>query len=166
MPTGKTILILGGGVGGIVAANRLRRALPSTHRVILVEREASHVFAPSLLWLMVGARTLPAISRTFEGLKRKGIEVVRGEVDAIDPEHRRVVVSGQALEGDYVIVALGADFHPEAVPGLVQGGTRFAPQPEPRPCGSLWAISRADAFSSSPQRPPTSARRRPTKRPC
>ncbi len=90
-----------------------------------MEREAAHVFAPSLLWLMVGARSLPAISRSFEGLKRKGIEVARGEVDAIDPRQRRVVVSGQDLQGDYVIVALGAEFCPEAVPGLAQGGHTF-----------------------------------------
>lgn len=125
MSAPKTVLILGGGVGGLVAANRLRKALPSQHRVVLVEREASHVFAPSLLWLMVGARTLPSISRGFERLSRKGIEVVRGEVEAIDPEHRRVVVSGQALQGDSVIVALGADFWPQAVPGLAEGGHTF-----------------------------------------
>jgi sulfide:quinone oxidoreductase len=121
----KTVLILGGGVGGIVAANRLRKALPSPHRVILVEREASHVFAPSLLWLMVGARTLPSISRGFERLKVKGIDVVRGTVESIDPERKRVEVAGQILEGDYVIVALGADFCPEAVPGLAAGGHTF-----------------------------------------
>ena len=125
MSVAKTVLILGGGVGGLVAANRLRKALPSQHRVILVEREASHVFAPSLLWLMVGARTLPSISRGFERLKRKGIDVIRGEVEAIDPERRSVVVSGQVLPGDYVVVALGADFCPEAVPGLAQGGHTF-----------------------------------------
>ena len=125
MSAPKTVLILGGGVGGLVAANRLRKALPSQHRVILVEREASHVFTPSLLWLMVGARTLPSISRDFERLKRKGIDVVRGEVEAIDPERRRAVVSGQVLQGDYAIVALGADFCPEAVPGLAEGGHTF-----------------------------------------
>ena len=59
---GKTVLILGGGFGGIVAASRLRRTLPREHRVILVEREADHVFAPSLLWLMIGERTPSAIS--------------------------------------------------------------------------------------------------------
>jgi sulfide:quinone oxidoreductase len=121
----KTVLILGGGVGGIVAANRLRKALPAQHRVILVEREASHVFAPSLLWLMVGARTLPSISRGFEGLKRKGIDVVRGQVEAIDPVRKRVVVDGQTLEGDYVVIALGADFCPEVVTGLAVGGHTF-----------------------------------------
>ena len=125
MSVAKTVLILGGGVGGVVAANRLRKALPAQHRVILVEREASHVFAPSLLWLMVGTRTLSGISRRLDGLRRKGIEVVRGEVESIDPERKRVVVTGQVLEGDYVIVALGADFSPETVPGLAEGGYTF-----------------------------------------
>ena len=121
----KTVLILGGGVGGLVAGNRLRRALPAPHRVVLVEREAAHVFAPSLLWLMVGARTLPSISRSLERLKRKGIDVVRGEVEAIDPARKRIVAAGQVLEGDYVIVALGAEFCPGAVPGLAEGGHTF-----------------------------------------
>jgi sulfide:quinone oxidoreductase len=125
MPAPKTVLILGGGVGGLVAANRLRKTLPAQHRVILVEREASHVFAPSLLWLMVGARTLRGISRRLDGLRRKGIDVVRGTVESIDPARKRVVVAGQVLEGDYVIVALGAEFCPEAVPGLAEGGHTF-----------------------------------------
>ena len=54
---GQTVLILGGGVGGLVAANELRKALPDEHRVVLVEREASFAFAPSFLWLMTGDRT-------------------------------------------------------------------------------------------------------------
>lgn len=125
MSASKTVLVLGAGVGGLVAANRLRRDLPALHRVILVEREASHVFAPSLLWLMVGARTLPGITRGLEGLRAKGIEVVRGEIESLDPERKRVVVGGQILQGDYVIVALGAEFCPEAVPGLAEGGHTF-----------------------------------------
>jgi NADH dehydrogenase FAD-containing subunit len=42
--SGKTALILGGGVGGLVAAHRLRRALPAAHRVILIDREQQHLF--------------------------------------------------------------------------------------------------------------------------
>jgi sulfide:quinone oxidoreductase len=121
----KTILVLGGGVGGIVAAQRLRKALPAQHRVILVEREAAHVFAPSLLWVMVGARRLPEITRGFDGFGRKGIDVVRGEVESLDPERKEAVVTGRVLKGDYLIVALGAEFCPEAVPGLAAGGHTF-----------------------------------------
>lgn len=48
MVHGKTILVLGGGIGGVVAATHLRRLLPHEHRVILIEREFRHVFSPVL----------------------------------------------------------------------------------------------------------------------
>ncbi|MBI4733103.1 MAG: NAD(P)-binding protein, partial [Chloroflexi bacterium] len=35
---GKIVLILGGGIGGLVAANELRRLLPFQHRIVLVEK--------------------------------------------------------------------------------------------------------------------------------
>jgi sulfide:quinone oxidoreductase len=120
-----TALVLGGGVGGIVAAHRLRRALPAGCRVILVEREAQHVFAPSLLWLMTGQRSPQAISRPLARLERKGIEVVRGEVQGIDPVRRTATVNGRTVAADFVVVALGADLAPEAVPGLADAGPTF-----------------------------------------
>jgi len=44
--TSKTILILGGGVGGLVTANKLRRQLPSAHKIIIIDREAKHLHEP------------------------------------------------------------------------------------------------------------------------
>jgi sulfide:quinone oxidoreductase len=122
---GQTILILGGGVGGLVAANELRKALPEEHRVVLVEREASFVFAPSFLWLMTGDRTAEKISRPLTRLQRRGIEVVRGEIERIDPQKREALVNGQSLTGDYLIIALGAELAPGAIPGLAQAGHNF-----------------------------------------
>ena len=121
----KTVLILGGGFGGIVAACRLRQALPREHRVILVERETTHVFAPSLLWLMIGERKPDAISRPIAALSKRGIEVVRGNIEKIDPARRAVSVNGREFAGDYLIVALGADLAPELVPGLAAAGHNF-----------------------------------------
>jgi nucleoside-diphosphate-sugar epimerase len=43
----KTILILGGGIGGHVAANVLRKQIAREHRVILVDRKRDYVFSPS-----------------------------------------------------------------------------------------------------------------------
>lgn len=86
----KTILILGGGVGGVATARALRKRLPKAHRVVLVDRERDHVFAPSLLWLMVGQRTAAAITRPLARLARKGIEVRVGNVEHIDPDQRIV----------------------------------------------------------------------------
>ena len=70
---GKTILILGGGIGGHVAANVLRKHIARDHRVILVDRKREYVFSPSLLWLMVGRRKLEQISRPLDLLQHKGV---------------------------------------------------------------------------------------------
>jgi sulfide:quinone oxidoreductase len=125
MAAGKSIVILGGGIGGIIAADVLRKRLPREHRVIMVERDMRHVFAPSLLWLMVGKRRESAISRGLTRHAKLGVEVVQGEIEHIDPQTRSVTVNGATLHADYMIVALGAEFAPETVPGLSEAGHNF-----------------------------------------
>lgn len=118
----KAVLVLGGGTGGIVAARRLRKLLPGSWRVRLIERSAQHVFQPSLLWLMIGAREPATIQRPLERLNRRGIEVERGTVEEIDPRAKAARVDGRKLTADAVIVSLGAELAPHAVPGLAEAG--------------------------------------------
>ena len=121
----RTVLVLGGGVGGLVAASVLRRELAPEDRVVLVERASKHTFWPSLLWLMSGSRKAEQVERDLEPLARRGIEVRHGEITEIDPERRRVVVGGEELTGDALVVSLGADLVPERVPGLAEAGGNF-----------------------------------------
>ena len=122
---GKTILILGGGIGGQVAANHLRRLLGREHRIVLVERERTYVFSPSLLWMIVGTREPAQISRDLGRLARKGIEVIEAEVTAIDPAARRVRTSAGEFSCDYLIVALGAKLAHDLVPGWKPSAINF-----------------------------------------
>ncbi|HEY7656709.1 MAG TPA: FAD/NAD(P)-binding oxidoreductase [Burkholderiales bacterium] len=119
---GRIALVLGAGLGGMVAAQTLRRLLPESDRVVLVERQARHVFPPSLLWLMVGKRDAESISRPSEHAARPGIEFVRGEVTAIDAAAKTVRVNGRTLHGDALVIALGAEYAPQSIPGLAEGG--------------------------------------------
>jgi len=121
----KTILILGGGVGGLIAANELRRLLPTGHRIVLVEKNARHAFAPSFLWLMTGDRKPEQITQDVRQLARPGVEVVVAEAQAIDLANRTVQTSAQALNYDYLIVALGAELAPEAIPGLADAAHTY-----------------------------------------
>ena len=90
--------------------------------MVLVDRERQHLFQPSLLWLAVGDRTAADIQRPLERLARKGVEVRIGSIDRIDTATRMVSIDGQAISGDAIIVALGADLAPDAIPGLAEAG--------------------------------------------
>lgn len=117
-----TIVILGGGVGGLVAANTLRRRLDRKHRIVLVDRVGQHIYTPSFLWMMLGWREPPEITRDLRRLERKGIEVVQEEIREIDPARRRVRTERQEVSGDYLIVSLGAEGWLGGVPGLAEAG--------------------------------------------
>ncbi|MCW5976727.1 MAG: NAD(P)/FAD-dependent oxidoreductase [Bryobacteraceae bacterium] len=109
----------------MVAANEIRRQLPSVHRVVLVEKNAQHAFAPSFLWLMTGDREPHQIRRPLAGLLRRGVDLVQAEVLGIDPIQRKVRTSAAEIAYDHLIVALGADLAPGAIPGLADASQTF-----------------------------------------
>ena len=122
----ETVVVLGGGVGGVAAANRLRRRLDRRHRVILANRDPDFTFAASYLWVMSGKRRPSQVTRPLQVLRRRGIEVVVGDVENIDPDSRTVTVEGRQITADHLVVSLGADYAADTIPGLEQAGETFA----------------------------------------
>jgi len=115
---GVTTVVLGGGVGGLVAANELRQLLPSPHRVVLIEKNLQHAFAPSFLWVMAGGRRPEQVVRDLRTLSSPGVEVLQAEVIGIDPGAQRVETTQQSLRYDYLVIALGAEYAPGTISGL------------------------------------------------
>ncbi len=114
----KTILVLGGGVGGLVASNVLKDKVAGQARVLLVEKKEQFQFPPSYPWLMLGTRRPDQVQKDLSALKKKGIEVLNDEVLSIDVERKRVETREHELGYDYLIIALGADYAPEMIPGF------------------------------------------------
>lgn len=108
-----------------MAANELRRLLGDGHRVVLVEKSRDFVFAPSFPWLMVGSRRPGQITRELSRLVDPGVELLHAEVLEIDAPGGKVVISTGTLEYDALVVALGADLAPDAMPGYAQAAHNF-----------------------------------------
>jgi sulfide:quinone oxidoreductase len=122
---GRTVVVLGGGVGGVTGANELRALLGSDHRVILIERQRDHLFAPSFLWLMTGARRPDQVRRKLSTLLRDGVELVEAEVTSLDPERKVVIAGDQEYSYDALVVALGAELDPASFPGYADAAFNF-----------------------------------------
>ncbi|WP_445664677.1 NAD(P)/FAD-dependent oxidoreductase [Fodinibius sp. AD559] len=119
----KTILVLGGGLGGVVAATELRENLNDNHRIVMFDKQPQHLYAPSLLWLMVGKRKPQKVTRDLNRLQQKGIEFVNGEITNIDPDRKMVTVNETTYSGNYMIISLGAELTDS--PSLKQTGHNF-----------------------------------------
>ena len=117
----KTILILGGGIGGQVTANLLASHLNGRHRVIIVDKEKYFKFSPYPLWLIVGQRKPLEIQKPLAGLLKKGVELVGAEVTRIDPSSKTIETSSGPLKGDYLLISLGAELAPDKIPGFNEG---------------------------------------------
>ena len=121
----KTILVLGGGIGGIVVADELHRRLKGEHKIILVDRNRQHIFNPSLPWLMAGWRRPEHVTKELRRMVPSGVEVVHGNVIGMDTMEQKVWTDAQQLSYDYLVVALGAELAPEAIPGYTEAAHNF-----------------------------------------
>jgi sulfide:quinone oxidoreductase len=116
------VVVLGGGFGGIAAATRLRALLAPADEVILVDRRRDFVMGFRKTWAVIGSGGLAEGSRPLASLRRRGIDVREGTIEAVDPVGRRARVDGEWLTADALVVALGADQAVDAIPGLAEHG--------------------------------------------
>jgi sulfide:quinone oxidoreductase len=119
------VLILGAGFGGLELAATLDEALGSDVDVVLVDKAEGFVFGFSKLDVMFGRATADHVTHRYADLAPPGVRFVQTTVRSIDPASRRVETDAGTLDGDVLVVALGADLHPEETPGLVEHGHEF-----------------------------------------
>lgn len=74
---------------------------------------------------MFGRRLPAQVIHPYAELVKPGVRFVRSTVTSIDPVSRHVETDAGGFDADILVVALGADLHPEATPGLVEGGHEF-----------------------------------------
>jgi sulfide:quinone oxidoreductase len=118
------IVILGGGTGGTIMANRLRRALPPDEASIaVVDRDDEHVYQPGLLFVPFGLADADDLVRSRARQLHRDVELVRDEIERVDLAACEVVLSsGRTLAYDVLIVATGARLVPEETEGLSGAG--------------------------------------------
>lgn len=119
------VLVLGGGFGGLVAAERLAQRLGSKHQVTLMSRSTRFLFYPALVRLAFGQCEPDDISFDLrETLAVRGVRFVQAEVARVEPQERYVITARGEVEGrlpyDYLVFALGRRLATERVKGFYE----------------------------------------------
>ena len=102
------VVILGGGFGGLYAAQALKSAPVA---VTLLDRRNYHLFQPLMYQVATGSLSPGDIAAPLRSVLRhqKNVRVLLGEVVDVDPDTRQVILAdGARFEYDSLIVATGS----------------------------------------------------------
>jgi len=121
-----SVVVLGGGVGGTLAANLISKELGRDARVTVVDPSGMHVYQPGFLYVAMGQANGRWLSRDERTLLRHDVDLAVERAVRIDADLGTVELArGGRLTWDYLVIATGARLVPEQIPGLTEGAFGF-----------------------------------------
>ena len=123
MAAPSNIVILGGGTGGTLTANRLHKRLGDGAHITVVDQDDRHVYQPALIFLPFGLAEPETMVRSRAMQLHDGIHFVIAEVDRDETSENAVhLTDGAVLGYDVLIVATGVRLQPEETEGMTGPG--------------------------------------------
>lgn len=120
------VVVLGGGVGGTLAANLISKELGRDAKVTVVDPTGMHIYQPGFLYVALGQANGRWLARDERSLLRGDVDLVVEPAIRVHPDAGTVQLErGGSLEWDYLVMATGARLVPDQIPGLVQGSQEF-----------------------------------------
>jgi len=120
----KTFLILGGGTGGTIMANKLVKRLdPQEWKIVIVDKSEIHYYQPGFLFIPFGMYKPEDVVERKKSYLPSSVQFIQSEIEKITPEENEVTLKGgQVLHYDTLLIASGTDIHPEEIEGMLDGG--------------------------------------------
>jgi sulfide:quinone oxidoreductase len=117
------VVILGGGFGGLSAANELRNSLSSSQvKITVIDKKDWFMVGFAKLWIINGTRTFENSIGSLNKLSKKDINFIKDEIVKIDLQNKNVKTISHNIQFDFLIISMGAVLAPEKIPGLVENG--------------------------------------------
>lgn len=126
IPVPARVVVLGGGVGGTLAANLLAKELGREAQVTVVDPTGMHHYQPGYLYVTLGQANGRWLVRDERTLLRREVDLAVEKAIRIHTDAGTVQLErGASLEWDYLVLATGARLMHDQVPGLVEGSHGF-----------------------------------------
>ena len=116
----KKLLILGGGTGGTIMANKMRKELARDEwDITMVDQSKYHYYQPGFLFIPFGMYKEKDVVKPKNNFVPFGVNLVIEVIEKVEPENNQVLLqNGEALKYDILIIATGTRIAPEETPGM------------------------------------------------
>ena len=115
----KKIVVLGGGTGGTIVSNNLRRHLPKDWEITVIDRDDRHIYQPGMLFVPFGIQKASTLVRSRKKYILPDVNFVIDEITHIDPEKKEVKTKKHKFSYDFLVISTGCKIVPEENDGLM-----------------------------------------------
>ena len=114
------IVVLGAGLGGVIAAYEIRKNVRRQDEVIAVNETDFYQFVPSNPWVLVGWRDREDIVVDLaKPMKKRRVQLVVGAAAKVEPDNKRLrMEDGSYVDYDYLVIATGPELAFDEIEGL------------------------------------------------
>ncbi|MGC8598840.1 MAG: NAD(P)/FAD-dependent oxidoreductase [Thermoplasmata archaeon] len=128
------VIVVGGGAGGTIVANRLSRLLSDNVdrgelEIVVLDKSEYHYYQPGYLFVALGEEEPEHFIRKERELLDENIKFFHGDqgevVKIMAAENKLQTKDGRIWDYDYIVLALGSIPYPDAIPGLKEGSYSF-----------------------------------------
>ncbi|MDP2431083.1 MAG: NAD(P)/FAD-dependent oxidoreductase [Pseudomonadota bacterium] len=121
------VVVIGGGYGGATAAKYVKM-LDGGIDVTLIEPNAVYTSCPLSNEVISGHRDIKTIQTGYDGLKKRGVNVLQDFVIGVDRAKKVVTTKGgKKLEYDALVMSPGIEFHYNGIEGYSEAVTTDIP---------------------------------------
>jgi sulfide:quinone oxidoreductase len=120
------VLVIGGGDGGTIFANRLARRAPRDVEIEVIDKSDVHYYQPGFLFVAIGESSRERISKSRSKIYSRGVKFTRAEVEKVDLDDRKVRLKGGELRSyDYLVISTGSVMNYDDIPGFMGNVDHF-----------------------------------------
>ncbi|MFA6008130.1 MAG: FAD-dependent oxidoreductase, partial [Candidatus Shapirobacteria bacterium] len=108
----KSLVVLGGGFGGLAAAKTLAKKTKGQYRVTLIDRNPKQTFTPTLPELEIEGVDLKTLAQ------KNGFDFQVNEIIGLDIKNQIIKLADRNITCDGLILALGMETDYFNIPGI------------------------------------------------
>ena len=120
------IIIIGGGTGGVIVANILARKVSNVSAITMLTTSDKVYYEPDNLFRLFDKKTMQSQYKLVRKVVNKKINIEFEKVLKVDPDKKTIATeSGKMFTYDFLILATGARYDYDAVPGYREAAHNF-----------------------------------------
>ncbi|XJZ27985.1 NAD(P)/FAD-dependent oxidoreductase [Bacillota bacterium Lsc_1132] len=126
----KRVIVLGGGSGGSMVANKLARQLSKEIKneeieIVQITNSSKHIYQPGYLFIALNEKDPDHFIRSQSSIVHRNVQLIEDEITEIDVNNKLLKSKSTQYSYDYLVISTGSypDFN--SLPGLKEAASNF-----------------------------------------